>query len=347
MILTPLDVQQKTFGTALRGYDLDEVDQFLDNVVKTLKHHEDQLKASTERQSRLETELSKHTETDEQISRALLAAQRSADQVVADARREADRIVEEARRRADEVAAKRELERSRLQLEVDNIRAGISELRTRIGGLVTSMEADLDSMERAADQTEAQFATDDFPPRSVSDETGQDTTEPVDSPGPDADGSVSSGLDPVSSSPELEGAIYDQDLDDAAVDPVLDVDEGWDSPPSEPVDPVEPPTLGDLDAGGDDLFTSFERSAADLPSAEPADEPSGDPSRDEPGHDEPGHDDPGQADAGPGALGPDSDAVPDLPVRKPTQWKGQEEDRASEWRRTDLDDIEPYGHSVD
>ena len=32
MPLTPIDVQQKTFATALRGYDLDEVDDFLDAV---------------------------------------------------------------------------------------------------------------------------------------------------------------------------------------------------------------------------------------------------------------------------------------------------------------------------
>ena len=37
MMLTPSDVEQRTFGTALRGYDVGEVDEFLDEVVATLR----------------------------------------------------------------------------------------------------------------------------------------------------------------------------------------------------------------------------------------------------------------------------------------------------------------------
>ncbi|TDI37156.1 MAG: DivIVA domain-containing protein, partial [Acidobacteria bacterium] len=33
MAMTPSDVEQKTFSTVLRGYDLDEVDDFLDDVI--------------------------------------------------------------------------------------------------------------------------------------------------------------------------------------------------------------------------------------------------------------------------------------------------------------------------
>mgnify|MGYP000417498112 CR=1 FL=1 len=44
MPLTPIDVQQKTFGTALRGYDLDEVDDFLDEIVTSLKDSEQRLR---------------------------------------------------------------------------------------------------------------------------------------------------------------------------------------------------------------------------------------------------------------------------------------------------------------
>ena len=43
MTLTPADVEGKTFGTALRGYDLDEVDDFLDDVVGTLRDLQDQV----------------------------------------------------------------------------------------------------------------------------------------------------------------------------------------------------------------------------------------------------------------------------------------------------------------
>ncbi len=85
MALTPIDVQQKTFGTALRGYDLDEVDDFLDEVVTTLKSYEERLVESQERIAALQAELEGKGDSESAISRALVTAQRSADALVAEA----------------------------------------------------------------------------------------------------------------------------------------------------------------------------------------------------------------------------------------------------------------------
>ncbi len=37
MAITPADIEKKTFSTALRGYDLDEVDDFLDEMVAAVR----------------------------------------------------------------------------------------------------------------------------------------------------------------------------------------------------------------------------------------------------------------------------------------------------------------------
>ncbi|HSM44182.1 MAG TPA: DivIVA domain-containing protein, partial [Acidimicrobiia bacterium] len=42
-MLSTADVEQKTFSTALRGYDLDEVDDFLDEIVATIRELSEQL----------------------------------------------------------------------------------------------------------------------------------------------------------------------------------------------------------------------------------------------------------------------------------------------------------------
>ncbi|MGH9892832.1 MAG: DivIVA domain-containing protein, partial [bacterium] len=44
MNLTPIDVEQKAFTQALRGYQMDEVDDFLDEVVATLRSYEQRLR---------------------------------------------------------------------------------------------------------------------------------------------------------------------------------------------------------------------------------------------------------------------------------------------------------------
>ena len=46
MAITPADIEKKTFSTALRGYDLDEVDDFLDEMVVAVRGLEEELAAS-------------------------------------------------------------------------------------------------------------------------------------------------------------------------------------------------------------------------------------------------------------------------------------------------------------
>lgn len=129
MPLTPIDVQQKTFGTALRGYDLDEVDDFLDEIVTSLKDYEQRLRDAQERIATLEVEMNDRGDTEGAIARALVAAQRSADSIVADAKAEADRIVGQARAEASELQRVRDDEKAAAESEIGRIRSVVERLR--------------------------------------------------------------------------------------------------------------------------------------------------------------------------------------------------------------------------
>ena len=72
MALTPIDVQQKTFGTALRGYDLDEVDDFLDEVVTSLREYEEKLESANGRIAELEARAGDQGDDASAISRAFV-----------------------------------------------------------------------------------------------------------------------------------------------------------------------------------------------------------------------------------------------------------------------------------
>ena len=54
MAITPADIEKKTFSTALRGYDLDEVDDFLDEMVVAVRELEEELVQAKERVAQLE-----------------------------------------------------------------------------------------------------------------------------------------------------------------------------------------------------------------------------------------------------------------------------------------------------
>ncbi len=152
MALTPIDVQQKTFGTALRGYDLDEVDDFLDEVVTTLKSYEERLTEAQNRITALEADLAGKGDSESAISRALVAAQRSADMIVDEAKAESNRILEDAQAQNERLAAVRDEERAKLDVEVAGLRSGIAEIRGKVKLLVAAVEADVDAMDRVIDE---------------------------------------------------------------------------------------------------------------------------------------------------------------------------------------------------
>src|SRR5690606_28827921 len=149
MPLTPMDIQQKTFGPMLRGYDMDEVDDFLDEVVATLKDYDQRVRDAQDRIRALETELESRGEQESAISRALLAAQRQADTLLEEARSEAEMIRSQALDEVDRIRADREAERMTLTQDIARMRATVADLKRRIVELAGAAEADLDQMDEA------------------------------------------------------------------------------------------------------------------------------------------------------------------------------------------------------
>lgn len=86
--LTHVDVEQQTFHASFRGYAEDEVDQFLDDVVTSLRTLHQMV---ADRDQRIVALASGDSPSDpsQAVSGALIEAQKSADRIVSDARAEA------------------------------------------------------------------------------------------------------------------------------------------------------------------------------------------------------------------------------------------------------------------
>ena len=154
MDLTPNDVEQKAFTQALRGYQMDEVDDFLDEIVTTLRSYDQRLRDAQDKIRALETDAVSRGGDETTISRAILVAQRSADALLAEARVDADRIKHTAIAETESLSAERDMERNRLQSEIDGMRMRVSGLRetlvslsSAISGQVGDMEAEIDDAE--------------------------------------------------------------------------------------------------------------------------------------------------------------------------------------------------------
>jgi DivIVA domain-containing protein len=177
-MLTTADVEQKTFSTALRGYDLDEVDDFLDEVVATIRTLNEQLDEAraaaeasavvapargvepiAEPEPALELEPEPEPvveapvrELDESaIGRALIAAQTAADRLLADARSEAGKIVIEAKTEADSWSAEREAKRRQAEAEIARLTDRVASVRSELSVLAGEVAEKLDEMDSVID----------------------------------------------------------------------------------------------------------------------------------------------------------------------------------------------------
>ena len=103
MALTPLDIQNKNFSTKMRGYNHDEVDDFLDMIVRD---YEDSIAKNRELEKALkhsEEKLEYFNELKEALNQSIVVAQDTADKVKSSASKESEVIVTSAQNRADEL----------------------------------------------------------------------------------------------------------------------------------------------------------------------------------------------------------------------------------------------------
>jgi cell division initiation protein len=156
MVLTPSEVEQKAFTQALRGYHMDEVDDFLDEVVTALRSYDQRVRDAQERIRALEAELASRGHEESAISRAFLAAQRSADGIVAEAQAEAERIRSTAHQEADQLSAQRDAQRQAALAEMESIRQAVEGLRARLTDMAGTLSGGLDSMDAAIAESRIQ-----------------------------------------------------------------------------------------------------------------------------------------------------------------------------------------------
>ena len=114
MPITSLEIKDKTFGTRFRGFDPEEVDEFLDIVVRD---YEDLVRANHDKDLRiksLEERLSYFDEMKDSLSQSVLIAQDTAERVkqaaaersnniIHQAEQDAQRLLEEAKYKANEI----------------------------------------------------------------------------------------------------------------------------------------------------------------------------------------------------------------------------------------------------
>ena len=108
MALTPSDIQNKDFSTKMRGYNQDDVDDFLDQVTRD---YEDALQKNRELEKSLkhaEEKLQYFNELKDALNQSIIVAQDTADKVKSSANKESEMIITSADNQAKETLVEAE-----------------------------------------------------------------------------------------------------------------------------------------------------------------------------------------------------------------------------------------------
>lgn len=137
-MLTPLDIHQKEFRNAFRGYNTQEVDEFLDQVAadyEALYKSNIELKEEIER---LKEKLNEYQKMNEAVQQTLLMAQQAADEARASAEERAKLTLERAKMKAKEILDEaQERVRSR-ERRIEELKALEDSFRARLRAVIES-----------------------------------------------------------------------------------------------------------------------------------------------------------------------------------------------------------------
>lgn len=152
MPLTPLDIVNKEFKKTLRGYSEDEVNEFLDEVVRDYEaiiRENDELKENT---LGMTERLEQYRKLEATLQNTLVVAQSTADEVKAAARKEAELAIREAEAKAEDIVRQAENRVRESYQELERLRRESEQFKARIRSL---LEAQLAMLTEISVVTEA------------------------------------------------------------------------------------------------------------------------------------------------------------------------------------------------
>ena len=144
MDVTPLDLRQLRFKTAMRGYDKLEVSSFLTAVADDYEAALRETERLRQEVARLEAVLNEHRETESGLKATLMAAQKLSDDIKSAAEQEARRILTAAETRSSLLLERTQARVEDVQREIDSLRLKRKDAETAVESTIQALRNTLD-----------------------------------------------------------------------------------------------------------------------------------------------------------------------------------------------------------
>jgi cell division initiation protein len=122
MRITPMDIEQQEFSRSFRGYNEEEVDDFLDKIVKDYEELINENVRLNEEIEKMKERLKEFSEIEESLRGALLNAQKSAEEIKGRVENEAKVMVKKAEIEVEVIKQKASQKEDEVKNEINNLR---------------------------------------------------------------------------------------------------------------------------------------------------------------------------------------------------------------------------------
>lgn len=146
-MLTPMDIQRQDFAVKLRGYNADEVDDFLDLVGKDYEKLYKDNAELREEITRLNKSIEQYKNMEATLQQSIVLAQTAAEDIRKSATEQANVIVNEAQSKSEGMYRQLDMDIQRKKSELSGMIAEVSGYKTRIKEICSAMLEMVDKIE--------------------------------------------------------------------------------------------------------------------------------------------------------------------------------------------------------
>lgn len=146
------------FNRTMRGYDPDQVNAFLDKVIKQVENMVEEMNAKERRiaelnhmeveNKNLRSKLEQHERLEGSLNKTLLMAQKTSEQMKLNAHNESETIIEEAKRNANRIINEALLKAEKLENEANLLRRNTTIFKKRVKEIVEAQLEMVDELDQ-------------------------------------------------------------------------------------------------------------------------------------------------------------------------------------------------------
>ena len=148
MKLTPMDINNKEFKKGLRGYNSDEVDEFLDDVVDNYEEMYKENANLKEKLANLNEKVEHYSKIETTIQNTLILAQNAAEQAKNSAQKEAELMVKNANETAQKVMDKAHGDVIHINDEYEKVKQEFIKFRAKYRNFMNTQLETFDDLEK-------------------------------------------------------------------------------------------------------------------------------------------------------------------------------------------------------